>query len=78
MLETEREPDEKTIQNLRDAGCELKTIALFLQFHDAGKIKDQLYLLSDHRKKLLNGIHKEQAKLDCLDYLIYQLRKAKQ
>ena len=32
-------------------------------------------VLTVHRKKLLEGIHAEQKKLDCLDYLIFKMRK---
>lgn len=60
---------------LKDAGCEPETVALFLQLCEDGKTSDQLSLLTEHRKKLLSGLHSEQAKLDCLDYLIYQMRR---
>lgn len=69
------EIDEKMIQNLKDAGCEPETVILFLQLCKDGNANGQLSLLAEHRKKLLDEIHREQAKLDCLDYLIYQMRK---
>ena len=34
-------------------------------------------LLSRHRKVLLDGIHAEERKISCLDYLEYKLRKDK-
>lgn len=66
---------EKILRNLKDAGCESETVTLFLQLQKNGKTGDQLCLLARHRKKLLDGLHSEQAKLDCLDYLICQMKK---
>ena len=33
-------------------------------------------LLTPHRKSLLDALHADQAKLDCLDYLLFKLRNA--
>lgn len=37
----------------------------------------KLVLLEKHRKKLLDAVHENQKKIDCLDYLIYQVRGRK-
>ncbi len=63
-------------QNLRDAGCSDEVIAAFLHAWTAGAAKEQLRLLSGQRRRLLDSVHAEQKKLDCLDYLRYQLEKA--
>ena len=42
-----------------------------------GKEADALKRLAAHRRALLDSLHKEQACIDCLDYLIYQIRKSK-
>ena len=63
--------DEKTRENLRDAGCDEALIA------ELGALPStcaRLCRLKAYRRKLLDGIHIEQRKLECLDYLIYQLR----
>ncbi len=63
--------DEKTRQNLRDAGCDEKLIA------EIGALPStcaRLCRLKAYRRELLDSIHTEQKKLECLDYLIYQLR----
>lgn len=76
-LAQDKEQDEKILQILKDAGCEPETVTLFLKLCEDGKTGDQLCLLAKHRKNLLTEIHREQAKLDCLDYLIYQIKKRK-
>jgi len=63
------------IQNLTDAGCDNHLIEHFLSLQKEGKKKDQLCLLSKQRGVLLCKIHEEQKRLDCLDYLIYTMKK---
>ncbi len=63
------------IQNLWDAGCDRKTVEQFLFLEEAGELEKQLALLSDQRKKLLEKVHREERKITCLDYLVYQLEK---
>ena len=41
----------------------------------AGQHQEQLKLLSDHRRHLLDCLHREERRIDCLDYLVYQLEK---
>ena len=62
--------DKKTRNNLVDAGCSEHFIAEFDQLYGNARI----CRLKEHRRELLDGIHAEQKKLECLDYLIYQLR----
>lgn len=63
------------IQNLEDAGCEMEMIEEFLLYHEKGLKKHQLSILSEQRRNLLVRIHEEQKRLDCLDYLIYKIKK---
>jgi len=63
-------------QNLRDAGCSDEFIVSFMRAWKAGTAKEQLRLLAGQRRRLLDCVHAEQRKLDCLDYLRYQLEKA--
>ena len=37
--------------------------------------RELLRLLSDHRRHLLDCLHREERRIDCLDYLVYQLEK---
>lgn len=69
------ESDDVLIQNLRDAGCDAKIIEKFMSDLQKGEEESSLKQLAIHRKKLLDSIHKEQKRIDCLDYLVYQMSK---
>ncbi|MCD8149361.1 MAG: hypothetical protein LUE92_07330 [Clostridiales bacterium] len=43
-----------------------------------GRDRELLFLLQSSRRDLLNRIHAEQKKLDCLDYLVNELNKKRQ
>lgn len=63
------------IQNLRDAGCGCQCVEKFLSLGEEGKTGEQLKLLASHRKELLHRVHEEEKRIDCLDYLISQMKK---
>lgn len=72
---TVKKPDRKTlIQNLKDAGCSGELIQNFLKAWESGSVEEQLCLLSLQRCRLLDYLHAGQKKLDCLDFLRYQLQ----
>jgi len=62
-------------QNLIDAGCDSALIVQYFSLEALGKPSNQMALLAAHRKALLDQIHQLQKALDCLDYLIYKLKK---
>lgn len=64
-------------QNLRDAGCDEKCICQFMEDMEEKREKEGLKLLQSHRRKLLDAMHREQKRIDCLDYLVYEMQKAK-
>ena len=66
---------ETFIQTLQDAGYDNKTIDMFINSVKNGKTDEGLKLLEQHRRSLLNGIHKKQKQIDCLDYFIYTIQK---
>ena len=66
------------IENLQDAGCDKAWIMQFLELVKAGQIKEQFAWLAKYRNFLLECLHKRQKQLDCLDYLIYTLKKQMQ
>lgn len=68
--------DEALTQNLQDAGCDSKMIEQFLNGLHQGKSTETARLLRQHRSTLLDTIHREQKKIDCLDYLIYRMKQA--
>ncbi|MCI8650524.1 MAG: hypothetical protein HFG20_10470 [Anaerotruncus sp.] len=69
--------EESIIQNLRAAGCDEKTIIAFLRCMRDGKEPESFRLLKKQRSLLLEAVHREEKKIDCLDYLVYQMQKAK-
>ena len=65
--------EQAVIQNLKDAGCCRETVERFLALGDAGDVQGQLQLLAQHRKCLLEKVHREERRIQCLDYLVYRL-----
>ena len=63
------------IENLRDAGCGSRCVEQFLALGKEGKTADQLRLLSAHRQRLLDQIHRGEKRVECLDYLVYRIEK---
>lgn len=66
---------DRLLRNLSDAGCDEVTIQKYLQLQKEGKRHEQLRLLSMHRASLLDQVHVSQYKIDCLDYLVYEIKK---
>lgn len=66
---------EAIIQNLKDSGCGENMIETFVNNFNDKKFSDGLKLLEAHRRVLLDELHKEQKQIDCLDYLVYKMRK---
>ncbi|MGI6027779.1 MAG: hypothetical protein ACOX81_00020 [Candidatus Heteroscillospira sp.] len=60
-------------QNLKDAGCEDDFIEKVIFTLENDQNKEVLLLLRGWRNSLLDEIHSNQHRLDCLDYLIRKL-----
>lgn len=60
---------ETVTQNLKDAGCSQEIIAEFLEFLRQGKTDEQL--------RLLDKVHAEEKKIDCLDDLARRVKQKK-
>ncbi len=69
---------EVIIQNLRDAGCDEKTCTSVACDLTEGRTEEGLEALKQHRRELLDHVHKGQKCIDCLDYLVYQVKKDRQ
>lgn len=67
----------EVIRNLQDAGCDEETISQFLACCQSGSDRQSMKLLKQHRRCLLEQIHDDEHRIDCLDYLVDQLEKAK-
>ena len=66
---------EAVIQNLEDAGCAQDIIECCIACMEQGKKNELLKRLEDHRKVLLLKVHEEEKHINCLDYLVYQIRR---
>ena len=62
-------------QNLIDAGCSQATAQQCVALARGEKKADLLRLLSHHRAALLDAVHANQKRIDCLDYLLYRIGK---
>ncbi|MBQ1492055.1 MAG: hypothetical protein IIZ39_08845 [Blautia sp.] len=63
----------ETLQNLKDAGCPQEMIKAFLTACEDNREADAIRLLKKHRQSLLAQVHSNEAKIDCLDYLLFQM-----
>ncbi len=63
------------VQNLIDAGCGQEFIAEFMDNLRTENTSKSLKLLAAHRRLLVDNLHKEQKRIDCLDYLVYRMTK---
>ena len=65
------------LQNLKDAGCTDEMVEKFMDLQDSDDEEQQIRLLSGHRKYLLEKLNRDEKRIDCLDYLIYQMQNKK-
>ena len=73
---TERMKQEQdVVTNLVDAGCDNKLIEQFMDYLKTGSKEAGLSLLAKHRRYLLDCYHADQKRIDCLDYLLYQMNR---
>lgn len=63
------------VLNLRAAGIDGDLLDEYLSCWRAGETAAQLKLLSKKRENLLDRVHRAEKQIDCLDYLVYQIRK---
>lgn len=63
-------------QNLIDAGCDKPAAEQCAQMILNGKSEQALRILGTHRKQLLDEVHTNKKRIDCLDFLIYKIGKS--
>lgn len=63
-------------QNLIDAGCNQEIVQRCMALDREKRIAEMKRILARHRRTLLDTIHADQKKIDCLDYLVYQMEKS--
>ena len=62
-------------QNLIDAGCGPELVRQCAALVRQNETSELMRVLSRHRRSLLDTVHQNEKRIDCLDYLIYQLEK---
>ena len=62
-------------QNLLDAGCSKKNIEACIGYAKNNEWDHLLPILTRHKSLLLDTIHSDQEKIECLDFLIYTINK---
>lgn len=62
-------------QNLLDAGCDPQTTDSCMACFQEGNMAKMLPALAKHRRALLEALHQEQKRIDCLDYLVYTIER---
>lgn len=67
--------EERILRNLKDAGCDEATIQTYMRLQKEGRRQEQYRLLSTHKASLLDRVHVSQQMVDCLDYLVYAMKK---
>ena len=60
-------------RNLADAGLPEATITEILSLLGEGRDIAVRRILARHRTNLLNTVHENQTRIDCLDYLFYDM-----
>ena len=65
----------KLLRNLKDAGCDEAMMQKYLKLEKERNKQEQVRLLSLHRASLLDRVHVSQNMIDCLDYLLYSMKK---
>lgn len=64
------------LQNLLDAGFDSNFAEECARQILDGNARFVLSALGKHRKELLDEVHTNQKRIDCLDYLIYKIEKS--
>lgn len=62
-------------QNLVDAGCEQEVIQRCVELAQQKRTREIKRILARHRQTLLDVLHVNEKRIDCLDYLVYNIEK---
>lgn len=62
-------------QNLVDAGCGPDIVRQCMALARKQDQSELMWVLSCHRRALLDALHQSEKQIDCLDYLVYQMEK---
>lgn len=70
--------EENMKQSLKDVGCDPSTVKEFLISYQKEDTKKQILFLKCQRCMILEHLHQIQKNIDCLDYLIYIIKKGEE
>lgn len=62
-------------QNLVDAGCDKQTTDRCMSLVRSGSASELLPILTQYKTALLCSVRAGQKQIDCLDFLIYKVKK---
>ena len=62
-------------QNLIDAGCDSGIVQQCMELARGQRTGEMKRILTRHRRTLLDTVHQNEKRIDCLDYLVYRLEK---
>lgn len=62
-------------QNLIDAGCDQELAQRCVALTQGEKTAEVLRILARHRQTLLDMVHQGEKQINCLDYLVYMIKK---
>lgn len=65
-------------QNLTDAGCSEELIKKCMELFRQNETAQMIKLLRAYKESMLALLHKSEESIDCLDFLIYRLKKENQ
>ena len=65
-------------ENLSDAGISPSDIDQCIKMKQSNDSVPLRRFLDEHRKQLLHSLHQYSKRIDCLDYLLYSLKKAEE
>ena len=75
MVNNKNMNNDDILQNLKDAGCDLKIAGNIISLINSGEKAPALNLIAKHRRQLLESLYENQKKIDCLDFLIFNLKQ---
>ena len=66
------------MQNLIDAGCSKDMIDDLMKQLAEDDMESLLQMFEKHRACLLSMVHQKEKQIDCVDYLVYQIKRSKE
>lgn len=63
------------LQCLKDCGCDERTAEQFIAYGQEARLRDQIRLLNRRRRSLMDDLHENQRKVDCIDFMIRELEQ---